>query len=359
MIGATSSSDNPLAAVLVMGASSPIGYGVRPVQAAMAGGLRNFQETSLMGGDIQDIRASRLPDVDEDAPRAERIAVLTQLAFADLLENTPVELSNNVPVFVGMAIDSPESDLKVIKLTLFEASNGQIDSTKAMFFGFSEGRIAFLSALAKAIRSFEEGVNELALVMAVDTRCTWYAIDSLMRERSLLTDRDDGTIPGEAAVIALVASPRSSMARRYARFFVASPAFGEDEPKTIRQSPQATNGLGCAFRTLREHPWAGALRPSAVIAFETGELFYTRTFTTAYLRNAELMPEPLQHELITSNLGDTGAAAGGMALVRADWMMHQLESEDEQRMLIYGHADDGRCAAAITIRMPSSIGKTK
>lgn len=337
------------AAVLGIGASSPIGYGLRPIQAAMAGGLRNFQEGSLIGDDGEPARTSSLPDLDEATTRAERIALLTRLAVADLLTQVSVYLPSRIPIYAGVANDAPKSDLETIVRSLAAGSQGLIDPEAATVHGDRAGRIAFLSALARAIRSFDDGASELAIVVAADTRCTWDALDSLIRQRRLLTKQDDGSIPGEGAVVALVASPLSAAASEHARFIVAAPSFGEDEFETLRQSPQATQGLSRAFRTLRDHPLSGAVRPAAIVAFETGELFFTRAFVTGYLRNAELMPEPLQHELIASNVGDTGAAAAGLALVRAESMMHQLDTGGDHRVLIYGHADDGKCAAAIAI----------
>jgi hypothetical protein len=125
--------------------------------------------------------------------------------------------------------------------------------------------------------------------------------------------------------------------------------FAQDDFEVLRQSPVATHGLGHAFRALRAQPIAGRARPATVIAFETGETFFTRAFATGYLRNVQLMPEPLQHELIAANLGDTGAAAAGMALVRADWTMRRLCTQVATRVLIYGHADSGACAATVAI----------
>jgi len=337
------------AAVLGIGASSPIGYGVRPMQAAMAGALRNFREGRFTNGDGKPARTSRMPELDEEAPRSERIAALTQWAIEDLVRNLTVELSAGIPVHVGLAGNAPSTDLDTIGLALANGSRGLVNPKTAKFVGYSTGRISFLSAMAAAIASFDGGGSEVALVVATDSRCTEDAVLALMRERRLLTGKDDGTIPGEAAVIALVASPHSRLAGQ-SRFLVADPAFALDDFETIRHSPQATQGLGRAFRRLREHPGRETIRSSAVIAFETGELFFTRAFATAYLRNAELMPEPLKHELIATSVGDTGAAAAGMALVRADWILHQANNEENERILIYGHADDGRCAAAVATR---------
>ena len=338
------------AAVLAMGATSPIGHSVGAMQAAMEGGLRNFQEGSLIVANGEPVRTSRLPEIDETVPRADRVALLTRQAVADLLQNATVHIPSRLPAYVGLAHDASDSDLIAIRRGMADGSGGAINPEKSVLLGYSDGRIAFLSAIAKAIRAFDEGHDGVALIIAADTRCTRDATDALARERRLLTGGDDGTIPGEAAVVALVAPPRSAAATEHGRFLVAAPEFGVDAFERIRQSPQATEGLGRAFRALREHPVVGAVRPTTVIAFETGELFFTRTFVTAYLRNPELMPEPLQHELIATNVGDTGAPAAGLAILRADGMMNHAEQRDVRRILVYGHADDGRCAAAVVMK---------
>jgi hypothetical protein len=338
------------AAILEIGASSPIGYGTRPIQLAIAAGLRNFQDATPTGDDGQPVRASRLPELGDAVPRAERIATLTRWAAADLLKQITVYLPTRIPVFVGLATDAPVSDLEAVRQGLADGSDGLLDSKAVALHVIRAGRIAFLSALPTAIRSFDQGAGELALVVATDTRCTPEIIDGLIRERRILTTQSDGTIPSEGAVVALIASARSATASQHARVYVSTPSFADDSFEILRRSPQVTQGLGRAFRTLREDPVCGALRPFTVIAFESGELFFTRAFTTGYLRNTEIMPEPLQHELIASAVGDTGAAAAGFALVRADWALDRRHVEGEHRVLIYGHADDGKCAAAIAIR---------
>jgi hypothetical protein len=339
------------AAVLAIGATSPIGYGMRPTQAAMAAGLRNFQDAAHLDIDREPARVSRLPDMNDFAPRAQRIATLTRMAVADLLADAVAAgIPAGIPIFVGVADDDSESDLRVVGDALRDGSEGLIDPESAtVFIGYRDGRIAFLSALSKAIDYFNEHSCEHALIVAADTGCTQEAVESRIRERRLLTSRDDGTIPGEAAVVALVASCQSSLAKQHAKFLVCNPAFGVDPFETIRQSPHATHGLGQAFRAIREHPVAGAVRAAAVVGFETGEVFFTRAFQNGYLRNAQLMPEPLQHESIAMNVGDTGCAAAGLALIRADSMLRGNIGEYGSRVLIYGHADSGRCAAAMTI----------
>lgn len=347
------SPDRAAVAIIGMGVSSPIGYGTRPVQAAMAGRLRNFRSTPMLGWTEEPVRISRLPDVDDSLSRAQRIAMLTEHAVADLCEDCQAEIPPGVAVFVGCAQDAPESELNTVAAAVTTGSDGMLDpGAAAMFAGYRSGRIAFLSALGKAMRWFDEGSGEIALIIAADSRCLPETVRGLARERRLLSDRDDGTIPGEAAVAMLIATPNSVWSH-HARLMVARPAFAADDFATLRQSPTATDGLGRAFGALAERPLSGSIRPQSVVAFETGEVFFTRAFQTAYLRNTQLMPEPLQHELIAANLGDTGAAAAGMALVRADWLMRQEPDNRTPRVLIYGHADDGRCAAAMAIGRPA------
>jgi len=336
-------------AVLGVGATSAIGYGTRTIQVAMAAGLRNFQESGLVGDDGQPARMSRLPDIDPDASRSGRVAQLTRYAVADLVNNAKQHLQRPVPVFVGLGDDNPASDLDAIGRALSDAPVANVREDSSPLSGYRGGRIAFLVAISRAMNWLNDNGADAALVVSADTRCTWHAAHALMRERRLLTDQDDGTIPGEGAVAILITPVQSPLARQHARFVITAPAFGADDFEKLRQAPQATDGLARSFRAIREHPVAGAHRATAVVTFATGELFFTRAFATGYLRNAELMPEPLQHDGIASNVGDTGAAAAGMALVRADGLMRQPESGDAHRILIYGHADDGRCAATMLI----------
>jgi hypothetical protein len=295
------------------------------------------------------VRLSRLPDLDESLSRQQRIATLIERTAADLANEWQMAVPAEVGIFVGCAQDAPESELDTVAAALKSGSGGMFDPEAApIFAGYRAGRIAFLAALAKAMRWFDAGSGELALVVAADCRCLPETVRDLARARRLLNDEDDGTIPGEAAVGMLIAKPRSELAQR-AKFLVSRPAFGTDPFASLRQTPTATDGLGQAFRALTEVPVAGAVRPQCVVAFETGEVFFTRAFQTAYLRNTQLMPEPLQHEIVAANVGDIGAAAAGMALVRADWLMREQPESREPRVLIYGHSDDGRCAAAMAI----------
>jgi hypothetical protein len=339
----------PTVAVLGLGACSAIGFGVRPIQAAMAAGLRNFTDAGLIAGK-EPARYSVLPGLADTADRAERITALTRAALADLLSDEQTAgVAGNVSVFIGLAHEAPDSDLDAIGRVLTQQAPGLIDPNQARSLrAYRAGRVAFLTALAKAVQAFDRGDCELGLLIGVDTRCTWSLMEGLIRERRLLTEQDDGSIPAEGAVVALVAPANSRWAAR-ARMLIAGPAFGEDEFEALRQAPQASAGLGNAFQALRQHPLAIESRPQAIVAFETGELFFTRAFATGYLRSPQLMPEPLRHELIASNVGDTGAAAAGMALLRADGMMRRPGAARGQRILIYGHADDGRCAAAMAI----------
>jgi hypothetical protein len=338
------------AAVLGMGASCPIGYGIPSIQAAMAGGLRNFRDASMLGCDGKPARVSRLPDLAEWAPREARIAALAQYAVADLVADLSADLPADIPVYVGVAEEAPPSDLAAIRKSLALEWPALRPSPESPLAACRLGRIAFLAALAYAIRQFDEGKGELAVIVAADTRCTWASMDALYRERRLLNTRDDGTIPGEAAVAMLLASPRSTYARQHGLLSVVNPAFAADDPAALRLAPLATDGLGRSFNSLRQHAVAGAARPKLAIAFDTGELCFTRAFATGYLRSAELMPEPLRHELIAANLGDTGAAAAGMAIVRAAGLMHEPHGPGVSRALVYGHADSGKCAATMALR---------
>ena len=73
-------------------------------------------------------------------------------------------------------------------------------------------------------------------------------------------------------------------------------------------------GLAAVFASLMQRVNG---RVDEVFAGTTGQVYFGREFSHAYLRNAALMPEPLRLRTIDSALGEVGAAAGALSLVHA------------------------------------------
>jgi len=91
---------------------------------------------------------------------------------------------------------------------------------------------------------------------------------------------------------------------------------------------------------------AGARRVDAVFACQPGEAFWPTEFSRAYLRNAALMPEPLQVRTVGECLGDAGAGAGPVMLGAALYRRGR-RAQDGSRTLVYGCADGGKVGACV------------
>lgn len=354
-----------IASAVAWGACGALGFGCRPIQAAMAAGLRLFEESQVRGYRGDTARVSRLPNLEPALSRAERLAFLVHHAFVDLL-STGRGIPAETLLFIAAPADLNRSELARIRGALVEvwpASRGLGDAQVDVS---AQGRTAFPAALDRAIPALAAKRCRAALVVGVDSLCSTETVEALMKERRVLCDTRDGTIPGEAAVALLLKAPaRPEAATDSGAPLLTGPCFGKDEPGRLFRAPQQAEGLGRALGQLEQHPLLRE-RPQVVVSFDSGELPFTRAFANAYLRHAGMMPEPLRFELVAASLGDTGAAAGGMALLRALRLLqrdagvsHRKKSGGEalpramRCALVLGHADSGASAASLLFSAPS------
>src|SRR5262249_46025387 len=128
------------------------------------------------------------------------------------------------------------------------------------------------------------------------------------RNRTLGTRNRDGIIPGEGAGFALLL--REGSAARGSALQILGVALGAEKNHFCQDRPNLAEGLTQVFRLLRTQRDLGSRITSAVLSCQTGESFWADEFAKAYLRNLELMPEPLVIHVVASSVGDVGAAAG-------------------------------------------------
>jgi 3-oxoacyl-[acyl-carrier-protein] synthase-1 len=193
--------------------------------------------------------------------------------------------------------------------------------------------------------------ERFALVAGVDSLCAPAQVRSLVRAGRILSPLTDGAVPGEAAAFALVArtdDPLTDVATS-----VQLEAVGLKRAATpfTHSGPVSGDALTAAFRMLRD---GGASRVHRVIAAHSGEGYFGRSFAHAYLREVEMMPEPLTVELIADRVGDVGAAAGILALAFAVYLMVQDRRNGASRALAYSESDTGEVGAAILEGAPTS-----
>ena len=337
-------STSPMA-LYALGATCALGYTFRAAQPAMAAGMAAFAEVDMEGNDGERVVCSTLEGLGSVADRSGRIRGLVHYALSDLVASLDGHPLDGLPVILGIDGERRQADLDAFRDGMDATEGASLDLRSPVSGVVAQGRLSFLVALSRAHEALTAGRAPAVVVGAADTRCDPDTLAELRRGRRLLNSRDDGTIPGEAAVFALLArvEPRSATSPR---LLVHPPSFRRDDPAVLYEAPARASGLAEAFAAQRTAA-EGRRRPMAVVSFETGEGHYTRAFMTAYLRNVELMPEPLEHVTIASTVGDCGAAAGGMALVHADWLLRWPEPRPGDSVLTYGHADDGGAGAVV------------
>ena len=175
------------------------------------------------------------------------------------------------------------------------------------------GRVGFFQALRDADADIADARGPAyAVVGAVDSLVDPASLASLGAEGLLLDGHNpDGVIPGEAAgfvVLANSAAMAGQRAKVQAR--VAALAFARDPTPAGERTPYSAVGLTAVFKELRGRVPAEDRRVDRVLTCQPGGTFWAHEFAAAYLRTADMMPEPLDHRGLAGNLGDVGCAAG-------------------------------------------------
>jgi hypothetical protein len=111
-------------------------------------------------------------------------------------------------------------------------------------------------------------------------------------------------------------------------------------------APASAAGLTEVFASLRAR-WDG--RVGEVVAAQSTERFWATELSTAYLRNIELMPEPMRVRHLANVLGDCGAAAFtlGVSWALSDFDDDRHGREGARSALVVSSSDAGLVGAAL------------
>jgi 3-oxoacyl-[acyl-carrier-protein] synthase-1 len=216
---------------------------------------------------------------------------------------------------------------------------------------FPYGRASTFPALAAAASLLESGAHRFIVVGGIDSLCALHTVHRLVQFGRVLGPHTEGMIPGEAAVFALLARADDPVADPASGVLLEAVAQHRAAVPFTQRDRVSGDDLATVFRAFRER---GSERVERVIAAHSGEGYFGRTFLHASLREAEMMPEPLEVDLIADCVGDVGAAAGPLGLAFAMYRMATQPRNTRERALVYSESDTGEIGAAIIDGAPTS-----
>jgi len=328
-------------------ACTSLGLAIEPALAAMGAGLTNFTDSSVRNVFGEPAAAAQVPGLEPDAPRLGRLEALARLGLEDLAALLAPLRARRVPLLLALPSDLHEDEGRMLQAVF--AQSVLVEPTSS--WKYRQGRAGSFAALADAAAWLSSDSTKLAIVGGIDSLCAPASVRALVRAERVLGPGTEGTVPGEAAAFALLAAgdhPASRLPTAVRLEDLASTNRGAAFSQTDRISGDALAG---AFRSLRER---GAERVHRVIAAHSGEGYFGRSFSHAYLREVDIMPEPLVVELLADRLGDVGAAAGILGCALAALLMTKDDRQRPSRALIYSESDTGEIGAAIVEGAPTS-----
>jgi 3-oxoacyl-[acyl-carrier-protein] synthase-1 len=333
------------AAVIGVGVCSSLGLDAESSLAAAEAGLSRMVETSAFGtGDTVAVCAP-LELLPLDTARGRRIHWLAGTAYLDLMRRFPEWKRVEMPVLLVGPESCADHDVPrdFMITNLRELGDAAVPRPVSDWW-LAGGRGGWFAAANRALALLAAGEPFVALA-AVDSDCDPNSLLRLARRKALLgKDNPQGRIPGEGAAFVLLARPdvlRQIRARPLA--WLGGSRTGTEPRHLLQPRSTTAEGLTRVFAQLRgAHPdW----RADAVYSSQPGTNHWGREFKLAALRNASLLPEPMNYVSLHGELGDCGSASAPMQLAFA--VLRFERGDALRRVLIYGESDDGALGACL------------
>lgn len=335
-------------AISIAGAAccTSVGYSLGASVAAMAAGITNFAQSDVRGALGTAATVAQVAGIEPDLPRGQRMAALARLAAEELRPLLSALVTDAVPMIVALPADVDGEEVRLVE----EALDDMAPARRVEPWAYPHGRAGGFAALAAGRKLLQSDDVELVVVGGIDSLCARPTLLALAQADRLLGPGTEGTVPGEAAAFAVLARADHPAAGLPTAIGLRDVALGRAEVPFLTADRVNAGGLAATFGRLREK---GAARVDRVIAAHSGEGYFARAFSHAYLRQVELMPEPLDMVLTADRVGDVGAAAPLIGIAFATWFMAQGKTGGPApRTLIYTESDTGEIGAAIVEGRP-------
>jgi 3-oxoacyl-[acyl-carrier-protein] synthase-1 len=273
------------------------------------------------------------------------LPLLTRLGLEDL-QKLLLEIGvDAAPLVLGLPADLSEDEQSALRQELYGSSMLHPQSTWLPY-----GRASTFAALAAAMEMIAEGRSAIVVVGGIDSLCAPETVSPLIYAGRVLGPHTEGTIPGEAAAFAVLCRTDHPAADRATSVSLEGVARTRAATPFTKADRVTSDALAAAFSWFLGR---GAQRVGRVVAAHSGEGYFGRSFSHAYLRAVDLMPEPLTVELIADRVGDVGAAAGIVGLALGMYRMVTDLPQAQHRTLVYSESDTGEVGAAIIEGRPT------
>ena len=305
------------AAILAMGAATPIGLSAATASAAYFADLPNHREHPFFVDKRGAPVSMAYVDGIDALPEAERIALLAQAALADLLRDLPGDVATPADLLLALPSARPGIDEAALGQTVVEALRSfapalSIVGVKVGHFDQAGGVMALGAA---RMRAAQAGARP-SLVIAADSLVGPDALDWIDAGDRLLSPANAfGLIPGEAAGALLIGPPGSVAGLPGVAAVVG---YGEGrETHDKPPGPWLGRGLSRAVLTATEGMPEAEVRPGHIFADLNGEPWRADSFGHALTRFAPRLADGSALHVLANRTGDIGAAFGIVAAIFA------------------------------------------
>ncbi len=344
-------------AVTAIGGFSPLGPTWVQTCASIRAGLTRFADhpyhelrTADAGWDEADpLRCSAVPGWEETLDEPGRVTALALEALRDLAGRIPLRRPELAAGGLLLALPG-DRDLPggrdpragVIPQLLARSGLDGLAFAEAR----DGGHAAVFLALQEAAAKVRAGELEFCIVGGVDSHLLDARIDALDAAWRLRSTRNpDGFLPGEAAVLLLLGSPRHTRAAGLAPLCLVGDTGVGREPDTIA-GERAPSGAGLAAAI--SAALAAAPAPGWVLCDLNGESYRAFEWGLLQARLADQLAGVRRLTHPADALGDVGTATGALLVACAAHGFARGPAPAVPALLWAGSDDGTRAAVAVT-----------
>lgn len=296
-----------------------VGFSASAACAAMRAGIANFGELPYWDCNNLPVIGAAVPGLSHDLQFGPRLVEMLALALRDCLSGMPEWPLEKVPLLVGLAEPGrPGGGGELAKCIIAQVQKRLgVEFHPRLSQTIAKGHTAGFEGLRMARELLQAPDVPGCLVCGVDSYINASSLFWLDQNWRLKREgHTDGVIPGEAAAAIYV--QRQAPQKTEAAIEVVGLGFSLEKATVISEEPLLALGLANAGRQALAEAGYGFHQLDFRLSDVTGENYGFREHALMEGRLARVVrkePQPLWHA--ADSIGDTGAAAGVVQLVKA------------------------------------------